>query len=134
MEYGLVTSPADPSIIAEAIGAFFAEHEVASLRLPSGWFGRPHDNWHQLTEVATQGADVLVRLDEKQVLRLDAEATSLEARVLRVKIHDGRWDWTEYGGHKEHIEALAPGLVEFHAPPALRLPHAYRQERALSAA
>jgi hypothetical protein len=116
MEDERVISQADPSIIVAAIVAFFAEHEVASLRLPSGWFGRPHDNWHHLTEVATEDGDVLVRLDEKQVLRLDAEATSVEGRVLRVKILGGRWDWTEYGGEREHSEVLTPGEVEFHAP------------------
>ena len=60
------------STIVEAIDTFFAEHEVASLRLPSGWFGRPHDNMHQLSEVAIVGDYVLVTLDEKQVLTLDA--------------------------------------------------------------
>jgi hypothetical protein len=116
VDYERVTAQADPSIIVEAIGAFFAEHEVASLRLPSGWFGRPNDNWHQLSEVATEGDDVLVRLDQKQVLRLDAKSTSLEGRVLRVRILGGRWDWTEYGGEREHTETLTPGQVEFHAP------------------
>jgi hypothetical protein len=102
--------------IAETVIAFFAEHEVASLRLPSGWFGRPHDNWHQLTEVATEGGGVLIRLDDKQVLTLKAEATSLEGRVLRVTIRGGRWDWTEYGGDQRRTEVLGRGNVEFHAP------------------
>ncbi len=102
--------------IAGAVVAFFADHEVASLRLPSGWFGRPHDNWHQLTEVATEGGDVLIRLDGTQVLTLEAEATSSEERVLRVTIRGGRWDWTEYGANQEHTEVLGPGNVEFHAP------------------
>jgi hypothetical protein len=81
-----VTSSVNPSSIVEAISAFFAEHEVASLCLPSGWFGRPHDNWHQLSEVATEGDAVLVRLDDRQVLTLTAEGTSVEGRVLMVTI------------------------------------------------
>lgn len=102
--------------IAKTVIAFFAEHEVASLRLPSGWFGRPHDNWHQLTEAATEGGAVLIRLDDQQVLTLKAEATSSEDRVLRVTIRGGRWDWTEYGGTRKHSEVLGRGVVEFHAP------------------
>ena len=116
MNDGGVTSTRDPSAIADAVNAFFAEHEVASLRLPSGWFGRPHDNWHQLTGVATEGGDVSVRLDDTQVLTLDAEGVSTIGRVLRVAIRGGRWHWTEYGGHNEHDEVLGPGFVEFHAP------------------
>jgi hypothetical protein len=33
-----------------------------------------------------------------------------------VRILGGRWDWTEYGGEREHTETLTPGQVEFHAP------------------
>jgi hypothetical protein len=113
---GRVTSSPDASTIADAVNAFFAEHEVASLRLPSGWFGRPHDNWHQLLGTATDGDDVLVHLDDTQVLTLDADGLSTDGRVLRVAIRGGRWRWTEYGGHNEHEEALEPGFVEFHAP------------------
>src|SRR3954464_4635708 len=79
---GHMTSSGNPSAIVETVSAFFAEHEVAGLRLPSGWFGRPHDNWHRLTEVATEGDDVLVRLDDRQLLRFQAEDTSSEDRVL----------------------------------------------------
>ncbi|HEX8082572.1 MAG TPA: hypothetical protein VF557_20355 [Jatrophihabitans sp.] len=111
-----MTSSADSSAIADAVNAFFAEHEVASLRLPSGWFGRPFDNWHQLTDAATDGAGVLIRLDDRQVLTLDADSVSSEGRVLRVSIRGGRWHWTEYGGDQEHNEVLGPGVVEFHAP------------------
>lgn len=115
MNDGPVTSSVSPSTIVEAVSAFFAEHEVASLRLPSGWFGRPHDNWHQLTDVVTEGDHVLVRLDETQVLRLAAEGASSEGRVLRVSIRGGRWDWIEYGGDRAHSEVLRSGTVEFHA-------------------
>lgn len=44
-----------PQVIAEAIAMFFANHEVASLKFPSGWFGRPYDNWHRLTGVSIDG-------------------------------------------------------------------------------
>jgi hypothetical protein len=115
-----VTTSGSASAIVDAIEAFFAEHEVASLRLPSSWFGRPHDKWHQLTEAATVGDEVQVRLDDKQVLRLDEDASG-EERVLRVFIRGGRWHWTEYGGDTDHSEVLAVGAVEFYAPyPSLR--------------
>lgn len=109
-------SSGNPSDIADAVSSFFTEHEVASLRLPSGWFGRPYDNWHQLTGTATENESVLIRLDGKQVLTLQSEGVSSEGRVLSVVIHGGRWDWTDYGGDQEHSEVLGPGQVEFHAP------------------
>ncbi|MEQ4210153.1 hypothetical protein [Actinopolymorpha sp. B9G3] len=111
-----MTSSGNPTAIAAAVRTFFAEHEVASLRLPSGWFGRPYDNRHQLTETATEGSDMLVRLDDRQVLTLAAEGMSPEGRILRVTIRGGRWHWTEYGGDIEHDEVLGPGVVAFHAP------------------
>lgn len=106
----------NPSAVAEAVQAFFAEHASASLRLPSGWFGRPFDNLHRLTKVATEHDDVVVRLDDRQVLVLHAEAVSSQDRILRLSIRGGRWDWIEYGGTREHTEVLGPGDVEFHAP------------------
>src|SRR5689334_11307216 len=111
-----LSSSGNPTAIAGGLRAFFAEHEVASLRLPSGWFGRPYDNWHQLTETTREGSDVLVRLDDTQVLTLDAVAMSPEERVFRITIRGGRWRWTEYGADVEHNEALGHGVVEFHAP------------------
>ena len=112
----VTSSSDDPSAIADAVSAFFAKHEVASLRLPSGWFGRPHDNWHQLTGATTEDENLLLRLDDKQVLTLLTEGLSSDHRVLRVAIREGRWDWTEYGGTQEHTEVLEAGNVEFHAP------------------
>lgn len=103
------------STIVDAVSSFFAEHEGASLRLPSGWFGRPHDNLHQLSGVAIDGDHVLVTLDGTQVLTLEVKGASADDGVLRVEIRGGRWDWTEHGGVTEHSEVLGPGNVEFHA-------------------
>jgi hypothetical protein len=111
-----VTTTAKPSAIADTVTAFFARHEVASLRLPSGWFGRPHDNWHRLTEAATDADRVVIRLDERQVLSLDVEGASSEGRVLRIRVRGGDWHWTEYGCDEEHREVLESGVVEFQAP------------------
>ena len=111
-----VATKQTPAAIAHDVRSFFADHEIASLRLPSGWFGRPHDNWHQLTEVKPDGEAVQVCLDETQILTLHAEGVSSEGLVLRVAITGGSWCWTEYGGDQEHNEILGAGRVEFHAP------------------
>lgn len=116
LHHGAVTTEMAPQAILEAIAAFFGDHEVASLKLPSGWFGRPYDNWHQLTEVATDGELVLIRLDERQTLKLDASDAAIDGRTLRIVIRAGVWDWVEYGGTTRHQEVLDQGAVEFYAP------------------
>jgi len=102
--------------VAAAIRSFFAEHEVATIKLPSGWFGRPNDNWHQLTEVSVTGPLVQVRLDETQQLELVASAVAVDGRILRIAIDRGGWTWISYGASERHQEALNAGDVEFHAP------------------
>jgi hypothetical protein len=126
-----VSSPKEPSTTVEAISAFFVEHGAASLCLPSGWFGRPYDNYHRLTGVASDGDDVVVRLDERQLLRIRPEGTSWsrESDVLTVVISGGRWNWTSYGGDQEHAETLGPGHVELHAPFHPEAPHQERFDR-----
>ncbi|GAB3068525.1 hypothetical protein GCM10027053_35960 [Intrasporangium mesophilum] len=112
--HGSMTSA--PDAIVDDIATFFGDHEVASLKLPSGWFGRPYDNWHRLTEVSTDGQRVRIRIDQTQDLDLDASGASVDGRTLRVVIRSGGWDWTDYGGSERHHESLGQGVVEFHAP------------------
>ena len=111
-----MTTGSAPDAIVDAIASFFSDHEVASLKLPSGWFGRPHDNWHQLSEVSTDGQRVRIRVDQTQHLDLDASGVAVDGRTLRVVIRGGAWEWTEYGGSERHCESLDKGEVEFHAP------------------
>lgn len=113
---GWVATEANRAAVVNAVVAFFTEHGGASLRLPSRWFGRPYDNLHQLSDARTRADSVLVRLDDKQVLTLDAERAFSHDGVLLVAIRGGHWRWTEYGGDTEHDEVLEPGIVEFHAP------------------
>ena len=111
-----MTTGSAPDAIVDAVATFFNDHEVASLKLPSGWFGRPHDNMHQLSEVSTDGQRVRICLDQTQDLDLDASGFSVDGRTLRVVIGAGSWDWTDYGGSERHHESLDRGEVEFHAP------------------
>jgi hypothetical protein len=105
-----------PTAIVEAVQTFFAEQRLASLRLPSGWFGRPNGNLLQLTETSADGPRVLVRLDDRHVLTLDAEDVWADGKgVLGIQVGGGLWHWVEYGSDVAHDEVLGPGMVEFHA-------------------
>ena len=101
----------------EDVRAFFAELEVASLRLPSGWFGRPFDNQHQLTDVLVDSEALRIILDEHQVLTMRCAGPSRwEGRVLAVPVNGGECAWTEYGGTTRHNDQFGAGRIELHAP------------------
>lgn len=60
---------------------------------------------------------VEIMLDDVQLLRLNATASSTEPRLLKITIQKGEWQWTSYGGTDRHFEQLQAGDVEFHAIP-----------------
>ncbi len=111
----LVSPEFPPDAIVDAISAFFAEHDLVHLELPSGWFGRPYHNLHQLTSASAEGGRVQVRLDTTQLLVLDATQVRVDGPVLHVDIRGGSWDWVEYGRQDKHHERLEPGSLKFHA-------------------
>lgn len=59
---------------------------------------------------------MLIRLDGRQTLGLDASDVAVDGRTLRIAIRAGSWDWIEYGGTTRHHESLNQGAVEFYAP------------------
>ena len=112
-----MTSPSADDVPA-AIRHFFERHGVASLRLPDGWFGRPFDNWHQLSEVDLDGETLVITLDDFQVLRVRTiDDVAIDSTTLRISVLDGTWEWTPYGGPAEpRLEPVGGGAIEFHAP------------------
>ncbi len=101
-----------------AVESFFEEFEVASLKLPSGWFGRPHDNWHQLERVETREDLLTIVLDGVQVLSLSGpQGARVLGRTLRITgFESGKWESTEYGGTTRHEQRFTASDVEFVAP------------------
>lgn len=113
-----MTSPsADPDAPA-VIRNFFERHDVASMRLPGGWFGRPYDNWHQLSRVEFDGATLVITLDDVQVIRLRGPGqVVIDGGTLTIPALEGSWKWTPYGGSAEpRREPVGMGAVKFHAP------------------
>ena len=111
-----------PAEIADGVSDFFAQWGFASMKLPSGWFGRPYDNCHELTSVTHTHEAIEIILDGMQVLRISALSYSIEKGTLRIAIQHGQWDWASYGRTDRHQEQLAAGTIEFHADP-------WRQEK-----
>lgn len=101
----------------QTIEDFFARWSGASLRLPSGWFGRPHDNFHELTSIAYDGQALTIGLDGQQELWIDRPAVvAVDGRTLTMSAFaEARWVWVEYGGTERHIERFSEGAIEFAA-------------------
>lgn len=101
--------------LQRSVYAFFGSWEGASLKLPSGWFGRPHDNFHVLTSVSIVGDALVIVLDERLELRLSRpQRIDVDGPTLRVGGFTGAdWKWCDYGTGAEHREHFDGGVVEF---------------------
>jgi hypothetical protein len=64
--------------LRDLVDAFFSRSGGASLKLPSGWFGRPHDNFHELTSATVVDSTLIIVLDE----RWSCASTALSAPTL----------------------------------------------------
>jgi hypothetical protein len=105
----------DPEAVGQAIGQWFVQAQLASLELPRGWFGRPHDNLHQLTWSAARDRKVLVELDGLLLLII-TDPGGIESNDLEFRINgcaQVTLDWREYGNLRPHVEDHGGGLVRF---------------------
>ena len=115
-ERGLAVTP---RAVAAEVTRWFGEVRGASLELPSGWFGRPFDNLHKLSEIRVEsGDDVVLVLDGVQELTVHApqSVASASTNLVIGPIAGGTWKWAEYGSGKHHVEVIGPGTVTFWAP------------------
>jgi hypothetical protein len=104
-----------------AVRDWFGQVRVAGLELPSGWFGRPHDNLHELTWSAATSGKLLLELDE-QILLILTDAHDAEVGDNRLRITNCRQvtlDRQEYANMRPHVDDLGAGDVTFHGRPAL---------------
>ncbi|MFJ1936841.1 hypothetical protein ACIOGZ_29805 [Kitasatospora sp. NPDC088160] len=103
-----------PDETLDAITAWFANVEYAGLILPSGWFGRPFDNQHQLTWAHVRHGKLLLELDERLLLVLTAPgAPSIDGQNLIVTFAQLVFDWQGYGDLQPHAEAFRTGELQF---------------------
>lgn len=86
---------------------WFCKYGGAGMILPSGWFGVPFDNLHQLTFVATRPHNLLVELDEQILLILTGLRT-----VKTVSLHSHRIDLVLSGFAELVLHRLAFGSLE----------------------
>lgn len=109
-----------------AIREFFTSVGQAGLVLPDGWFGRPHDNLHQLTRIEGNDESLVVELDGQLVLTFAGEprVTRTDKGLRLGRFTALAWDWTEYGSTISRHKNFATGEVELVAPMGSSLKHA----------
>jgi len=108
-----------PSGIAQVVERFFAAHKGAGLILPSGWFGRPYDNFHRLTGCAATRDGVRIQLDGQLNLSLtggELVATIRDGDLTLSGFATAVWDWRPFGSTEERHETFFGGAVAFIAP------------------
>jgi hypothetical protein len=106
--------------LEQIIADWFKETWGGSLLLPSGWFGRPYDNCHQLSSVISNSTKLVVVLDEGQ-LKLNFEGVpkieTTKSELIFSSFNRLTFEWKEYGSLKPHFEVHEGGQVKIIAPP-----------------
>lgn len=103
---------------SEQLQAFFGRVGRASLKLPSGWFGRPMDNLHALTQVAVTDEGLVVELDGRHRLVLSGPVrVADEGFILRLtEFASARWESTGWGSQATtKVATFDGGQIEFHS-------------------
>lgn len=101
--------------ILEALIGWFDRVGAAWLDLPTGPFGRPYDNLHQLTWAATRPRKLLIELDQ-QLLLVITGPSSFKVEESEFSIEpfaQVTFDWQEYGNLRSHAETFSRGRVRF---------------------
>ena len=101
----------------QQISTWFQEVNFASLRLPSGLFGRPYDTSVNLRRVEREGRNIELSFNEGDVLSIrglkrvtsEPKALSLES-VGRIT-----WEWRS-GGTPLISNEFESGVVQFLLP------------------
>lgn len=102
------------SVLAE-IRRFFADWDGAGLKLPDGWFGRPHDNVLELTDCRTSDAVLIVELDHRHLLVVEGGfAVDRNGQELSIYgFSSALWRWTDYGSEAVHEQTYKEGKIQF---------------------
>lgn len=59
----------------ETIRSWFLRNDGGSLELPDGWFGRPYDNVHRLTNVSLHADALHLALDDRLFITAQGSIT-----------------------------------------------------------
>nr|WP_281720395.1 hypothetical protein [Nitrosomonas nitrosa] len=111
------------------ITSWFKNHEGGGLVLPSGWFGRPHDNFHRLSLVEATDGKLVIALDESEAtLRLtfinlknvDSVKVDEIGGLEELRFNDFEkliFERKDYAGTQTRTDVFSSGTVKFISSP-----------------
>lgn len=100
---------------AALVRRFFEEHRPG-LKLPDGWFGRPFDNQHQLSDVTVRDDGLEILLDDRLrlVLHGPVQVQQSGKNLVLAGFDHAEWERQEYGSSgRVHRREYSSGTVEF---------------------
>jgi hypothetical protein len=89
---------------AGSIKKWFADSIGGSLLFPDGWYGRPHDNIHQLTNLVEEPNNaILIVLDKVLKLRFVGVAyIKLDPNQIAIGFTQLKVEWEGFGHPEMH--------------------------------
>ena len=114
--------------LLETIKGWFRKHECGGLILPSGWFGRPHDNLHSLSRVTSANGEIVLTLDEpeeelcltfinlKNVISVGADESGGTAELHFDSFERFIFERKDYGNGQKKTDSFSTGIVKFVSP------------------
>ncbi|UJA21144.1 hypothetical protein HJD18_13590 [Thermoleophilia bacterium SCSIO 60948] len=96
---------------ARTVQEYAALIRVFGLKLPTGWFGRPYDNLHELTLVEPRRHRLLIELDHRLLLSFAGRPlVAAEGKEASITAFDQLvFDWSEYGEPTPHCKVFSEG-------------------------
>jgi len=84
------------------------------LKLPDGWFGRPYDNWHKLTEFIQRPNKTILEIDEQLYLIFTGEIKEQDHgdKIVISNFIKLVFDWQGYGDMNPNCKIYREGFVE----------------------
>lgn len=103
-------------VLLAAIQAFCRRSGGVTLLLPTGWFGRPHDNLHVMTNGYVEDGRAVVEFDRSETLAIGGRTVlTVVGGVLRLEAFtSANWTWRSYGGDGTQVERFDGGRIELH--------------------
>jgi len=102
--------------VLQMVRDWFAQGRRIGLELPSGWFGRPYDNQHELTFSVARPHKLILELDSRlclvftDVARACVEADALVLSGFKQLV----FDWQEFGNDERcHLTVYKLGTARF---------------------
>ena len=88
--------------IADRIRHALPHVKRGTLRFWGSWFGKPHDNWHEIVDCAAEGDILRVRFRNDEVLSVSSpRGASINEATFRIENASRvRWEWFYYGRAK----------------------------------